>query len=295
MANPPSPLPFRAAIMQSQQTGLNGTAQASYSQTLAHFSCDTASSPIQCLRGITATDIKTYISQSALDFAPTADNKTYVSDVRSAITSKKFANIPFLIGTNKDEGRVFITQLGLGPANTTLTVSNVVSLFFPSNPILQATVAAFYAPLGLTAYELASAIFTDLSFTCTTSALSNLATLNQYKVWRYQYAADFPNLDSFPDAGAYHTAEIPQVFGTYPVVGATAAQEQLSAYMQGAWAGFAKTPSNGVAWPRLGTKLGFELGVLGGSGNPSGEQTVSLLNADTVCAIYAPIIALEGL
>lgn len=295
MANPPSPLPFRAAIMQSQQAGLNGTAQASYLQTSAHFSCSAASSPIQCLRGIPATDLKTYISQSALDFPPTADNKTYVSDVRTSITSKKFANVPFMIDTNKDEGRVFITQLGLGPANTSLTVSNALSLFFPNNPILQATVAAFYAPLGLTAYELASAIFTDLAFTCTTSALSNLAALSQYTVWRYQYAADFPNLDAFPDAGAYHTAEIPQVFGTYPVVGATTAQEQLSSYMQGAWAGFAKRPSQGVAWPMLGTNLGVELGVLGASGNPSGEQTVSLLNADAVCAIYAPIIALEGL
>jgi carboxylesterase 2 len=65
--------------------------------------------------------------------------------------------------------------------------------------------------------------------------------------------------------------------------------------MQGAWAGFAKNPSNGPGWPRLGSALGVELGVLGGKDVPSGEKTVPLVKADLACALYDPILIAANL
>jgi len=138
-------------------------------------------------------------------------------------------------------------------------------------------------------------VITDLLFTCTTQTVATAVQLaNRQRIWRYQYDATFPNLQLFPNAGAYHTAEIPSVWGTYPTTNefgsVTPTQIALSSYMQGAWAGFAKNPSNGPGWPRLGSALGVELGALGSDEAPSGEKTVPLLQADYACALYDPIL-----
>lgn len=116
-------------------------------------------------------------------------------------------------------------------------------------------------------------------------------------VWRYQYDGVFPDISYFPDAGAFQTSEIPSVWGTYPLADVygkvTANQIALSKYMQGAWANFAKNPTGGPGWPKLGSNGGVELGELGGD-NPSGEKTVALTVADYACPVLDPIILASG-
>ena len=144
----------------------------------------------------------------------------------------------------------------------------------------------------------ASRISTDVLFTCTTSSLANYLALFGYKVWRYRYGASFPNTSTFPNAGAYHTSEIPEVFGTYPVSNqlgtVTQQQIQLSKYMSGVWAGFVKNPSAGTGWPRIGSALGIELGDIGSNGS-TGERTIALLAADYACPVLNPTAELLGL
>jgi carboxylesterase 2 len=140
-----------------------------------------------------------------------------------------------------------------------------------------------------------NSISTDLAFTCTTQTLASaIQAAGRQSVWRYQYDAAFPNLQLFPNAGAWHSSEIPSVFGTYLVTSsfgpATPDQIKLSKYMQGAWAGFAKNPSGGPGWPKLGSAAGVELAALGGNVVPGGEQTVPLLTADFACPLLDPIL-----
>jgi len=62
-----------------------------------------------------------------------------------------------------------------------------------------------------------------------------------------------------PDSGAWHSSELPLVFGNYPnatggVPASTAAELSIGDYMRGAWAAFAKDPVNGLTsyqggWP----------------------------------------------
>ena len=66
MAQFPSPLLFRTAIMHSEKAVLLGTALVSYEQTLANLGCATAISPIQCLCEASATDIQTRETTIAL-------------------------------------------------------------------------------------------------------------------------------------------------------------------------------------------------------------------------------------
>lgn len=60
--------------------------------------------------------------------------------------------------------------------------------------------------------------------------------------------------------------------------------------MQGVWSGFAKNPTAGPGWPALGTNGGVELGVLGGSAKPTGEDTMPLIEADYPCVLLGPVL-----
>lgn len=289
---PPSPLTFRAAILESEAAALAGSGLASWEALVAAVGCSAAASQIDCVRAVPATTIKSVIEHAALVFPPTVDNKTESGNVALAITSHTAAQVPFLIGTNADEGRPFAAALGL---DEPLNVAAFLNASIPNEPALQAAIAAAY-PLSLypTPYLAISAIITDLSFTCPASALANLASVSGYRVWRYYFNASFPNTQIFPDAGVYHSSEIPEVFGTYPTAGATAQEVALSAYMQGAWARFAKHPRAGPGWPRLRAPLDLDLGDLGPDGS-FGEVTIPQIAVDFRCPLYAPIIAVEGL
>lgn len=89
--------------------------------------------------------------------------------------------------------------------------------------------------------------------------------------------------------------EIPEVFGTYELENTlgprTPDQIALSARMQNIWASLARDPALGPGWPKVGSTLfGNELGVLGGTNNPSGESTENLMHSDYACALYAPLL-----
>lgn len=65
--------------------------------------------------------------------------------------------------------------------------------------------------------------------------------------------------------------------------------------MQDEWEGFAKNPNAGVGWPKLGSNLGKELGVLGGTEKRAGESTEALITTNLPCAIYDPLIIALGM
>ncbi|MCJ1381234.1 hypothetical protein MMC17_004343 [Xylographa soralifera] len=289
---PPSPLPFRAVILESEAALLTGTGPASWETLVAAVGCTAADSQIDCVRAVPATTIQSVIEHAALSFPPTIDNKTETGNIALAIASHTAAQVPILIGTNANEGRPFAAELGL---DEPLNVTTYLAATFPGLPVLQAAIAAAY-PLSVyqTPYFAIAAIITDATFLCPTSAIANLASTSGYDVWRYYFNATFPNTQLFPDAGVYHSSEIPLVFGTYPTAGATAQEVALSKYMQTAWANFAKNPAGGPGWPRLGSYLDVDLGNLGPDGL-FGEVTVQQIVVDYICPLYAPVIAAMGL
>ncbi|KAF2035410.1 liver carboxylesterase 1 precursor [Setomelanomma holmii] len=292
LANPPSPLPFSSAILESQNAVLTGNGLENYKQVLNNFNC----ADIVCLRKVSATDIKSYIESQSLAFPPVNGDGTAVSDVRASITSRKWANVPAMLGSNLNEARVFLAVLGLSDGTTALnTVFDQLNI---TSDAVKNTIISQYAAQGITdVLELLDRIVTDLVFTCTTSSLANYLALAGYTTYRYRYDGVFSTVSTFPNAGAYHTAEIPEVFGTYPLSNqfGTATQQQidLSAFMQKTWANFAKNPSGGVGWPEV-LSFGNELGVLGYSGS-SGLTVRSKLESDYPCPLYAGIEDLLGL
>lgn len=151
-------------------------------------------------------------------FGPTVDDTLVFSDYRSRTPAK----VPMLIGNNDYEGGLFRTQFGLA------------GQFYPDK---------FWTALNLQA------------FTCPTGIRANLSVAAGNPTWRYRYHGVFPNLDISSEGGAYHVAEVPMLFNTATEnIPATPEQVSIGNYMRGAWAAFAKDPTDGLTaygWPRF--------------------------------------------
>lgn len=85
------------------------------------------------------------------------------------------------------------------------------------------------------------------------------------------------------------------VFRTYNRSTATAEQDALGKFMQGAWAQFARDPTAGPGWNALGTGNRYlngapdlDLGVLGGQGW-AGVKVIEQSDVDQRCRLYEPI------
>lgn len=297
LAQPPSPLPFHAAIMESTQINPGLDSLGSYNYVLDQFHCKS----LDCLRNetVSAADIIAVISPYGVAFPPIQDKITQTYDIRDLIKNKKLANVPILIGTNAAEGRVFSSALHYDTPTTTETAEHFTQFLYSSESAeFRESVLKTYSAIKSNIYLFASAMLTDPNFTCTTGALADLMASSGYSTYRYIYDAAFPNQAYFPNPGAYHSSEIAQVFGTYTKLkssagGPTSDQAKLSYYMQTAWANFAKDPSAGPGWNAIGTNSGLELGNIGGV-DKTGETTVQLSSVDSICTLWKPIIDKTG-
>ena len=142
LAQPPSPLPFRGAIMQSQNTALIGDGKANYENVLSRFGC----ASLDCIRGISATEIQTYVDTEGLQFPPVED-ATYNSNILPSIMSGKFAKVPIMMGTNKDEAQIFLAVAGL--QNGTSLVDGILDLTGLNIPAVETSLLVKYAAAGI--------------------------------------------------------------------------------------------------------------------------------------------------
>ncbi|MCJ1327998.1 hypothetical protein MMC10_004673 [Thelotrema lepadinum] len=288
---PPSQPLFRAGILESGQSsyGTNTMTLTSLSgssawQTLIQMlNCSGSDAEIlSCARAANATTIKSIEEHAMLSFRPTGDNVTQVSNPAAVRASGQIAKVPVFLGSNAQEGRVFT----FGQNNLTAFLQTT----FGASPQLQAAIAQAY-PItpGLTDYDVIAQIYTDLGFTCPLPLYTASTTSLSIPTWRYYFNASFPNLQTFPNAGVYHSSEIPQVFNTFPFFGVTTQQHALSRYMQGAWAGFAKNPAAGPGWNAVGTFEGVDLGALGSNGSAGVTVIDPGQVVDAKCKVFAPL------
>ena len=271
-----------------------GTGPAAWASLVAALNCTGSASELACVRAAPASTIKNIEETQSLGFNPFFNNITAINDTGPIFSSGGGSSVPFLIGTNGQEGRVFAYEDLLASPN--ITLDQYVQSIIPSSvPQLQQAIEALYPTSQFpTPYFQIAALITDLEFLCPASLLANdAAGSGAYDVWRYYFNATFPNTQIFPDAGAYHSSEIPEVFGTYPTALATEQEINLSITMQSAWANFAKNPTQGPGWPKLGSNGGTELGVLGANGT-AGVTVIPQSMVDSVCSTYGPVLAVIG-
>ena len=260
-AYPSDPL-VRAFIAQS---GTVGTSSYTFDPTGSNFTyiasqlgCNTTSTHdeiLSCMQSKPATSIiSTYNTYNAtltgtpLSFGPTADNETIFSNYTARQQRGLFAHLPAIYASNDAEGSSLLSFTPNGP------------------PGGQPAIDAFTKGFG----------------TCST-ANAALARRNfNVPVWRVRSFGAWPNLNPFKWLGAYHSADIPMIFGTSDLRGGdTETERETSRYYQGAWVAFAKDPVGGLVdygWPEY---------------EAEGETLVKLGNG-SVEAVFARGDAFDG-
>jgi hypothetical protein len=120
--------------------------------------------------------------------------------------------------------------------------------------------------------------------------VSQYLAAHGYDVYRYHYEAVFANQALFttnPNQGAYHTAEIPEAFGTWSP-GSTPSEIQLSQVMQTFWANTAKYGQPGAPWPKLGSVLA-RLSASDWAGGGAIIEPLAASVPDKNCGLYNAI------
>ena len=300
VTTPPKPVPFRGAITESGQASVSpnpsDAGPVSWQFLVAALNCTTAASQLACVRAADAVVIQNIIEENALSFSPVTDN---VTQIPLPVDRAKHQSVPYMTGTNGQEGRVFT----VGETNLTAAIDTS----FPESALLRQLVAEAYAigtPGVNSAYDGIAEIYTDYVFQCPAALVANESALAGFPTWRYYYNASIPNIN--PTAAlaalglptlnleAFHSSEIALVFGTYPTTGETAQEVALSKYMQTAWANFAKDPSGkGPGWPSYGSSKGVNavgLADLGADGSV-GSVMIPEYDVDFRCPLYTAIYA----
>ncbi|CCD50263.1 similar to liver carboxylesterase 1 precursor (secreted protein) [Botrytis cinerea T4] len=279
--------PFRAAIMQSGQDSVRtltatpglGTVSGtlSWNALAAGLGCSNTGSALACLRAADALTIKSYIEHAGLSFQPVVDNVTRVSNPQLKRSNREIANVPVLIGSNAQEGSAFV----YGQSDITAALQEL----FPGNATLQAEVLATFSvgQDGLnTPAAVIEQIYTDIIFQCPSAIVANSSSAAGYPTFRYYYNATFANIQPVPGLGAYHSSEIPLVFGNLPS-NSTPTEISLSALIQKSWADFAKNPQAGPGWNRLNIFAGVNnVAVF----NVNGLGSVNGGVLDKRCAVF---------
>jgi carboxylesterase 2 len=288
IAQPPSPLPFSAAIMESEASGVKGGPVA-FNKLASALGCN-ATAQLACVRAAPATKIKYIIETQRLTFGPIEDGKTMLQDVRDNIRKGKAAKVPVIIGTNKNEGTPFIA---IGMTSDNVTVGQILGSFAGSpelgDAVIQATASLYPKSEFTTDRKLGAALFTDIGFQCPAAVLAQTFADSGYSVRRYFFSAVFPEESPLADAGAYHSAEILPIFKTYNEKNTRI--DNLSNIMQGIWTGFAKSPEASIAnWPPV-TKSEMPVREFG----TTSDQTIKASSIDARCGLIGPMAETQGI
>jgi para-nitrobenzyl esterase len=189
----------------------------------------------------------------AMPFAPSVDGGLLDRDVQAGFDAGRGASVDLLLGTTRDELRLFPD-----PAAATMDEARLqrrVSRVMPgADPI--AAIGAYRATLAAPATpgEVWDAVRTDTMMRIPNLRVAESRAARDVPafVYRFDWAA--------PGLGAAHAVDIPFTFGTFDregwgdAVGHDRDAEALGVNLRAAWAGFARNGGPGVEalgpWPR---------------------------------------------
>ncbi|KAJ4244041.1 hypothetical protein NW762_014654 [Fusarium torreyae] len=170
----------------------------------------TKGNEVDYLRRIPFKDIQRYVENgTGLGFTPVVDERTKFSDYAKRILSPKIPKLPLIIGSNRDEGD-------------------------------------FGANINHTAGTPPYQVKPDSTFGCPAYYETSLRTKAGATTYRYEYSANFTNI--MPKGlGAFHSAELPLIFGTHNAARAKSGQFEydVSHAMQNYWLEFIQDPTGG--------------------------------------------------
>jgi para-nitrobenzyl esterase len=231
--------------------------------------CDGAAGVLACMRAKSARDVKNTLPPAA-DFVfgegqtgywgPNLDQYVYTQQMTDAFAQGAFNQVPVIVGSNKDEGTLFVAMMQKA-SGTPLAADEYpqrLKDLLGSDSLVAAVVDHYPLADYPTPGAALAAALGDGFLACPTIGIAPLVSAY---VPTYLYQFEYPHAHfalAMPiDMGAFHSAEVQFVFqrpaGISPVP-FTAAEIDLSKQMMGYWTRFATTgdPNGGGAsvWPR---------------------------------------------
>jgi para-nitrobenzyl esterase len=167
---------------------------------------------------------------------PIFDGYVLLGDQYKLYEAKRYNDTPVLIGTNSDEGALFVPF-----AKADLYQKNIHAGY---GEYADKILAAY--PGGTDAEALRSSrdMFRDATFawpTWTWARLQSKTGKGKVYVYYFSHRPSYPNTPQFKDWGAAHAGEIAYVFGNFtPTMPATASDRTVSDEISSYWVNFAK-------------------------------------------------------
>lgn len=233
-----------------------------------------------CLRQKTPGELTTalplrkeIIFGEGVSWGPSVDGVELPDQPKAILAAKKQAKVPLLLGSNADEGTLFIKVLGA---------------HFPDAASLESTLATAFSPAFATAlaarYEFGTAKDLDAvaiqllgdAFVCDARRTARLHEAAGNPVFLYHFTHTYAV--AIAGLGSFHSAELPFVWGN-PYLFSNLKEDELplSEAMQGYWTRFAASadpntnaPAGTIAWPKYAAAtdqhLTLDLSIASGAG-----------------------------
>jgi para-nitrobenzyl esterase len=232
--------------------------------TIDGSSADAGSDPLTCLRNL---PVATLLGAAQADgggiggpFAPVVEGDFFADQPRTLYEKGKIAKTPFLLGSNQDEGTLFV--LSQTPVTDQAGLTAAIDQQFGD---AGAAVAQLYPVSEFDGgapnpYQAAlTRIIGDSILVCSTYDSALLAAKQGIPVWMYNFDVPvvIPGIVGTSPGelylGASHGSELAYVFGTSPQFATDMGQATVSKLMQRYWTHLAKAgdPNDGtdLMWP----------------------------------------------
>lgn len=201
-------------------------------------------------RVIAAAPTPVELTRTGARYQPNVDGAVFRELPWVSFVAGRFARVPFLSGTNRDEGTVFTLGVNL-PDVAAYTAAVRALLPDHVDDVLRLYPAAMYAT-PKAAFE---AFVADAVFVCPARAQARLVAATGTPTFLYHFTR-LNRAGQVTGLGVYHSAEIPYVFGNFTGFFTRGIEDEPAVRaMQSAWTRFADTgdPNGGdaPAWPRF--------------------------------------------
>ena len=178
---------------------------------------------------------------------PNVDGVVLPMPVEERLAAGAYPPRPLIIGSNRDEGQLFHANILSNLVTTEQQYVDAVTRRF--GPRTQAIVARYPVASFPTPNDALAAVSSDAFFICPARRNAKAITAAGAPVYRYTFERGLEQA-LIADLGAFHSAEIPFVFGVdaYPL-GKVGSAQPLADAMQTYWTNLAKTGTPGDDWP----------------------------------------------
>lgn len=157
------------------------------------------------------------LALSLLPFAPTVDGSVLPNAPVEGFATGRGADIPLLIGSNRDEARLFLVAPGMIDLIDDTTLTAVAGGYGLSGDGL--TVYRANRP-GAGAGDIMAAVITDWFFRIPPIRVAEARAAGGARTWMYRF--DHPEWGDNHGFGASHAVEVPFVFDTLARIGSPA-------------------------------------------------------------------------